>query len=219
MRRASERVALGCLRLLAAAALVAGLHSAGQAAPCLNEIMADPASDWDGDGNYEYRNDEWIELYNPGPGHVNLEEYALSDDEGLWTYGWAVGEVLAVGEAVVVYGSQSLAWQEAHGESQYGFRLGNDGDTVLLWQVAGGDSILVDSHVFNTYEAEDDRSTGRNPDGIGEWQIFDGLNPYGGTVEPLGNGLDPTPGLPNSGTPPPVAAEDGTWGGVKRLFE
>lgn len=185
---------------------------------CINEIMADPASDWDGSGTYSYRDDEWIEIYNSGPGHIELHEYLLADDSGLLTFGFEEGEVLAVGEARVIYGSQSVAWQQAHGQSQYGFKLGNDGDTPILWQLAGGDTLLVDSHTYNTYEADDDRSTGRNPDGIGDWEIFDALNPYTGSTLPLGNGHAPTPGVPNAGDPPPVPIQSVTWGGVKAQF-
>ena len=192
--------------------------AAGYASLCVNEIMADPASDWDGDGEYDYKDDEWVELYNSGPGHVDLHEYGLSDDEELWTYGFEEGDVLAVGEAIVIYGSESVAWQQAHGYSSYGFRMSNDGDVVVLWQFTDTDTLLVDTHTFNTYEADDDRSTGRNPDGVGEWEIFDALNPYGGTTPPLGNGLEPTPGLPNSGEEPPVSVQRGTWGQVKGLF-
>jgi len=189
-----------------------------EAALCINEIMADPASDWDGDGAYDYKDDEWVELYNPGPGHVNLGEFALSDDDGLWTYGFEDGDVLAAGEAIVIYGSQSVAWQQEHGFPAYGFKMSNDGDTVILWQVAGGDTVLVDSHTFNTYEADDDRSTGRYPDGTGEWQIFDALNPYGGSTPPLGNGLQPTPGLANVGGQP-GEVERCTWSVLKSLFK
>ncbi len=222
MRKRGRRRGIAGAQMVAAVVALLGaalFPTIALAAPCLNEMMGDPASDWDGDGSYNYRNDEWVEIYNPGPGHVDLSEYALSDNEGLWTYRWPAGADLAVGEAAVVYGSQSLLWQESAGESQYGFNMSNDGDTVMLWQVAGGDTVLVDMHTFTTQEAEDDRSGGRNPDGIGAWEIFDGLNPYGGTTPPLGNGLDPTPGLPNSGTPPPVPVIESSWGEVKHLFE
>ncbi len=185
---------------------------------CVNEIMADPASDWDGDGTYNYRDDEWVEVYNAGPGHVELSEYLLSDETGLWTFGFEPGDVLSVGEARVIYGSESVAWQQSHGHSSYGFKMSNDGDTVILWQVAGSDTLLADSHTFNTYEADDDRSTGRNPDGIGDWEIFDALNPYGGSTPPPGNGLEPTPGLPNVGDPP-VPVRSASWGAMKSLFE
>ncbi len=194
------------------------LPAGAQAGLCLNEIMADPASDWDGSGAYSSRDDEWVEIYNSGPGHIDLGEYLLSDDAGLLTCGFTAGDALAAGEARVIFGGQSVAWQQGHGQPAYGFRLSNDGDTVILWQVAGSDTLLVDSHTFNTYEAEDDRSTGRNPDGVGVWEIFDALNPYTGSTPPPGNGLAPTPGAPNAGDPPPVTVESYTWGNVKALF-
>ncbi|MBD3235841.1 MAG: hypothetical protein GF330_03980 [Candidatus Eisenbacteria bacterium] len=193
------------------------LPVAGHCSLSINEIMGDPASDWDGDGDYNYRDDEWVELFNGGPGHVNLGEYLLGDDQGLRTFGWEDGEVLSEGEALVIYGSQSLAWQQEHDESSYGFGLSNDGDCVVLWQLAGDDTLLVDTHTFNTHEADDDRSTGRNPDGTGDWEIFDALNPYGGTTPPLGNGLPPTPGWPNLDDPP-SGARARSWGDVKALF-
>jgi hypothetical protein len=203
---------------LMALALIAVAPVVALAALSLNEIMADPASDWDGDGAYDFKNDEWVELYNPGPGSVDLGAYGLSDETGYRTYGFEPATMLGVGDVLVIYGSQSVAWQAAHGISQYGFKMSNDGDTVALWRYAGGDTVMVDTRVFNTYEAEDDRSTGRNPDGTGEWQIFDSLNPYGGTTPPLGNDLPPTPGHPNLGGDPPVDAVSGTWGRMKSLF-
>jgi len=210
---------MGKIMLVAVLLAFALLLPAGaRAGLCLNEIMADPASDWDGDGAYNSRDDEWVEIYNSGPGHIDLEEYLLSDDAGLLTFGFEAGDVLAAGEARVIFGGQSVAWQQGHGQSMYGFRLSNDGDTVVLWQIGEGDTLLVDSHTFNTYEADDDRSTGRNPDGVGVWEIFDALNPYTGSTPPLGNGLAPTPGVPNVGDPPPVAVESRTWGSVKALF-
>jgi hypothetical protein len=200
-------------------ALVIGMLWAGDALAglCLNEIMADPASDWDGDGTYHFRDDEWVELYNDGPDAVDLGDFGLSNDGGLWTYGFEAGDILGSGEARVIFGSQSVVWQAAHGHHQYGFRMSNDGDTVLLWEFAAGDTLLVDSYSFNTYEADDDRSTGRNPDGIGEWEIFDALNPYSGGTPPPGNGLPPSPGWPNAGEPP-VRLDACTWGSVKGLF-
>ena len=203
--------------LILAIALLLGLPAPGRASLSVNEIMADPASDWDGDGDYNYRDDEWVELYNAGPGHVNLGEFMLGDDQGLRTFGWEDGEILSEGEAVAICGSQSLAWQQANGESSYGFALSNDGDCVVLWQVTADDTLLVDTHTFNTYEADDDRSSGRNPDGTGSWEIFDALNPYGGSTPPPGNGMGPTPGWPNLGDPPSRVG-GGSWGDVKALF-
>lgn len=191
----------------------------GSAQPALcglsiNEIMADPNSDWDGDGLYDFRDDEWVEVYNDGPGDVDLTNYLLGDAEGLLTFGFS--GLLSQGEALVVFGSQSQAWQSENGVSSLGFNMSNDGDTVMLFHVDGPDTLIVDSHAFLTHEADDDRSTGRYPDGTGDWQLFDEMNPYSGDTPPLGNGLPPTPGLPN--TSEPVATRSTTWGAIKSLF-
>ncbi len=199
--------------------MIVGLPQLAAAGLCINEIMADPSSDWDGDGIYNYRDDEWVELYNAGPGHIELSEYSLSDDTGLWTYGFEPGEGLSVGEAIVIYGSQSLLWQQANGVSSYGFKMSNDGDAVVLWQIASSDTVLVDTHTFVSHEADDDRSSGRNPDGTGDWEIFDALNNYSGSNPPFGNNLPPTPGYPNMDTEPPVPVNHQTWGAMKSLFQ
>jgi Lamin Tail Domain len=208
----------GLLTLVLAVMFASMLPGAADASLAINEIMADPASDWDGDGEYEYRYDEWVELYNAGPDVVDLGNYGLSDDADLWTYGFAPGEMLGVGEAVVMFGSQSIAWQQANGMSQYGFKLSNDGDTVILWQFAEGDTIPVDSYTYLSHEADDDRSSGRNPDGTGVWELFDGLNNYGGITAPSGNNLLPTPGYSNLGSPPPTAVGESSWGFMKSLY-
>ncbi len=186
----------------------------GSCGPVLNEIMADPASDWDGSGAYSFRDDEWIELYNPGPGSLTLDGYLLGDENRQPVFGFS--GALEAGRQRVVYGSEAVVYQQGHGLGVYGLRMGNDGDTVTLLQVVGADTILVDTYAYNTYEAEDDRSTGRRPDGSTTWEIFDLLNPYTGTTPPLGNGLAPTPGLPNSGDQ--VEVVDSTWGKVRALY-
>ncbi|MCA9727274.1 MAG: lamin tail domain-containing protein [Candidatus Eisenbacteria bacterium] len=187
----------------------------GSCQALLNEIMADPATDWDGDGSYDFRGDEWIEIVNVGIDPLDLTQLYLGDESGGFVYGFE--GTLASGEVRVVYGSQAVPWEQANGEAATGLRLGNDGDTATLWQVANGDTLLVDAYSYNTQEAEDDRSTGRNPDGSSVWEIFDALNPYAGQGPPSGNGLAPTPGARNDGEgSTPVASS--TWGRVKRLF-
>lgn len=200
---------LGCMAL-------GGTATDGSCGPALNEMMADPASDWDGSGVYSTRDDEWVEIYNPGTGSLTLDGYLIGDELGNPVYGFS--GTLDAGTCKVVYGSDAVAWQQSHGISIVGLRLGNDGDTVTLLYAAGPDTTLADSYTYNTYEAEDDRSSGRMPDGTGAWQLFDQLNPYTGQTPPLGNGLPPTPGLPNGETPPPVAFRETTWGMVRALY-
>ena len=180
----------------------------------LNEIMGDPNVDWDGDGLYDFRDDEWVEVFNAGPGGIDLSEYLLGDGAGLLCY--RLTGVLEEGEALVVFGSESQAWQSANGVSSLGFNLSNSGDTMLLLQVDGPDTLIVDIRTFLDHEAEDDRTSGRNPDGTGAWEIFDEMNPYNGANPPFGNGLPPTPGSPNMAGP--VATESSTWGRIKAIY-
>jgi hypothetical protein len=180
----------------------------------LNEVLADPATDWDGNGSVSSRDDEWVELYNPGPGEQDLNGFVIGDGDG--TPLMALAGSLAGGGHRLVLGGEAAAFQSAHGWSVFGLRLGNDGDTVTLLQVVGTDTLLVDSYSYGNHEAEDDRSSGRRPDGSAVWELFDGLNPYTGQTLPLGNGLVPTPGQANG--EPGVAVVPSSWGRIRALY-
>jgi hypothetical protein len=210
------------LRLTLVALAVAGtwLASMGTAQTCqgqvlLNEILADPGVDWDGNGTISFKDDEWVEIVNAGPVPLPLDDYRLSDG-GTPAMRFGFGGTLPPGGVKVVYGSMSVAWETAQGLSTVGLSLNNAGDDVRLWKIAGTDTILVDSYTYASFEVLDDRSTGRMPDGTSEWRLFDARNPYSGTIPPLGTGCNPTPGASNS-CPTPV--EPVTWGTVKHLYQ
>jgi hypothetical protein len=211
----------------------------------VNEILADPATDWNGDSLYSYRDDEWVEIYNSGTLTVDLSSYWLSDADSTLLFNFSGS--LRAGRHKVVYGGEAVEWQRANGHSAVGLRLNNSGDTVMLWMIepgslsvagkpalgeappfenassalrervssGGAGTVLLDSYAYSSHEADDDRSTGRIPDGGAVWQIFDGLNPYGGSQEPQGNGCMPTPASHN-GCPTPTAGR--SWGSVKTLY-
>jgi hypothetical protein len=87
---------------------------------------------------------------------------------------------------------------------------------VLLWEVVGAETLLVDAYTYRGHEAAADRATARVPEGDGVWALMDGLNPYAGTTEPTGTGCAPTPGAENGcGTTP---ARPASWGEVKRRY-
>ena len=65
--------------VVTALTFLGGFPTLGHAALFINEIMADPASDWDGDGAYQYRDDEWVEIINTGPEAVDLAGHGLRD--------------------------------------------------------------------------------------------------------------------------------------------
>jgi hypothetical protein len=183
----------------------------------LNEILADPATDWDGDGEVGSRADEWVEVINLGASNVDISGFRLGDLSGGMTWRYAFSGVLAPGEVVVVRGSEAQAWQTANGLSALGLSLNNAGDTVFLYEIAGDDTATVDEYTYGSQEGKDDRSTGRSIEDPQSWVLYDGLNPYSGAEPPVPTGCEPTPGLPNECVPS-VPVEESTWGAIKQLY-
>jgi hypothetical protein len=198
------------LMILAASAAVPGISS-GQV--LINEYMPDPARDWDGDGVYDYRSDEWVEIINSGDSAVDLDGLLLRDagDAAVWRYKFS-GE-LAPGETRIVYGSDALAWEESTGFPQYGLSLNNAGDEILLFRTAAGETLMVDSASYGR-SALDDRSIGRTLADPSAWAVFDAWNPCSDSCSPAGNGCIPTPGAINSCTTP---VAETSWGSIKQL--
>ena len=204
----------GALSVVALAALALFLDA--PAAPCeilLNEILAAPSVDWDGDGTYSSRNDEWVEIVNVGTASVDLSQFLLSDADT--TIRFQFQGVLAPDEHFLVFGGEAVAWQQDQGRPVTGLSLNNAGDTVRLWQILGSDTVMVDAYQYKSHEATAERSSGRQPDG-GAWVLFDALNPYSGSQEPQGTGCQPTPGEKNECTATPVS--EVSWGRVKRAY-
>jgi hypothetical protein len=181
----------------------------------LNEFLADPASDWDGDGVVDSKRDEWVEVVNVGPAPVDLSTYRLTDESAGTDWRYAFSGTLAPGELLVVMGSEVVAWQTANGVSAFGLSLNNGGDTVYLYEEAGGVVTLVDSQAYGSGETADDRSLGRFPNGTGGWVVFDGLNPYTGSAFDA-TGCNPSPG---SGPECPTPVEESSWGRVKYQYQ
>ena len=180
----------------------------------VNEILAGPARDWDGNGAFSTRDDEWVELLNNGATPLDLAGWLLTDGDAIPRCG--LSGTLSPGERRIVFGGEAYAWEKAHGQPAFGLSLANTGDRVLLWKVTGADTVLMDSTTYASHEAAADRAIGRFPDGGGAWALFDGLNPYTGTTPPQGNRCAPTPGLANVCDSTPTRRL--TWGRVKSLY-
>jgi hypothetical protein len=185
----------------------------------INEFLANPGRDWDGDGVVDARLDEWVEVYNPGPGTVDLTAYWLRDglDEhpNLNLFG-----LLGPDQTAVFFGFHAVAWQAEHGAGSAGLSLNNGGDTVVLMKTDPDDPLnllIIDTFQYTSHVGVVDRACGRLPDG-GEWYLFDGLNPYAGTLFPQGTGCEPSPGTNNvcgEGT----ASALGSWSEVKSNWQ
>jgi hypothetical protein len=203
------------LRLLTLLALAAPFAAPASAAPDvrLSEILAAPARDWDGNGTFSSRDDEWIEILNGGATPADLSAYFVTDGDSIPRYRFS--GTLAPGAALLVTGTMSVDWERATSHPVFGLSLGNTGDSVMLWKIEGADTTLVESYTYKAHESAADRATGRVPDGS-EWKLEDGLNPYAGSTQPVGTGCNPTPGAPNScGIVPTTRV---TWGRVKTMY-
>lgn len=209
------RLALSCAVLALPFALQLPAPAVACASPLrLNEILAGPARDWDGSGAFSSRDDEWVEVIHTGPGTLDLANHLLTDGDSIPRYGFS--GTLAPGGRLLVTGRMSYDWERANGQPAFGLSLGNSGDAVLLWEVVGAETLLVDAYTYRSHEAAADRAVARVPDGTGAWALMDGLNPYAGTAEPTGTGCTPTPGAENGcGTTPVRPA---SWGEVKRRY-
>jgi hypothetical protein len=198
---------------------LAGAHAQVDDPILINEVLADPSSDWDGDGAIDFKGDEWIEILNNSTDPVNLSDYFLRDGLGDDPHLQLSG-VLDPGGTAVFYGSEAVAWQTDMGMTTSGFSLNNGGDLVQLVREFTGpdgpDWELIFAISYDDHEAEDDRSCGFNTE-LSDWLLFDAINPYGGDLEPVGSGCAPSPGEPNT-CQDQVGVETHSFGQMKLIY-
>lgn len=129
--------------LLAATPAAAQAHLSGVV---VNEILADPSNpdgpsfDTDGDGEAE-DGDEFVELFNAGPGAVDLSGWQLYDaSTSPLRHTFADGTVLQPGGYVVVVGKwdpgtppPGIVVANGDGGSAPGLGINNDGDELFLY--------------------------------------------------------------------------------------
>lgn len=216
MKSWSTSILLACLALAVSTFVPPSIATAQIA---LNEVLADPASDWDGDGTVDPKGDEWVEIINLGDATVDLADYWLRDDSSrLPDYG--LSGQLAPGAVRIVFGSEVIAWQHERGWLETGFGFNNSGgDRAFLLYGPYSEELayeILEQIWIGSHEADDDRSSGRDPV-TGEWVLFDGLNPYHGTATPQGTGCEPSPAVPNI-CQLPVADQQTSFGQLKAIF-
>jgi len=115
----------------------------GYGSPLINEIYPEPSIDLNGDGMIN-TSDEFIELYNPMPGAVDLSNWTLSDNYDSFRI---ASLVLGPGAHVVMWRNETL------------LKLGRD-DIVVLKDRAGS---TMDSLEWNSLQTG--ISLQRSPDG------------------------------------------------------
>lgn len=211
-----SRARRGALALLAPLFLILSLPLGSFADVVLNEVLADPISDWSGDGIIDFKNDEWVEIANRGDSPENLGGYWISDAVGDPAVRYRFEGILAPGEAFHVTGAMAVAWQAETGNGSAGLSLSNSGGDVALFRDEGAASVLADSVAYLAYQVDDNRSLGRADGVTGEWILYDGFNLYHGNQLPGSTGCLPTPGEANRCDE--VAADGSTWSQVKDRY-
>jgi hypothetical protein len=182
----------------------------------LTEILAAPGSDWSGDGEIDWRDDEWVEIANRGDSPVDLSDYWVSDELGDSPIRYRFSGTLQPNEAMYVTGQEAREWQLEMGLGGAGLSLRNtDGDVVLYQDI--GDSVrLADVISYRSYQVEYERAMGRHPLESEDWILFDGLNLYHGSQQPGTTGCIPSPGVINDCGDVGVGELD--WGNLKGLY-
>jgi hypothetical protein len=181
----------------------------------INEVLSAPARDWNGDGEIDFKNDEWVEILNAGSAPVDLTGLYLKDATGD-AYHYGFSGTLMPGEVLLVLGSDAVAWQAANDAGSTGLSLNNGGDTVELWRDVEFPRVLqvLDAVPITAHAAGSDRALGRLPESL-DWVLFDELNPYSGDLLPLGTLCSPSPGGLNVCSA--VPAEESSFGYLKSM--
>lgn len=128
---------LNHISILAVIFLAANFPLSAQ--PVISEFMAQNDTVLvDEDGTFA----DWIEIYNPGPGSLNLDGYYLTDDAGNLTKWRFPSQVVASGGYIVVFASgknRAVSGSELHTS----FSLDADGEQLAL--VATNGTTVVSS--------------------------------------------------------------------------
>ncbi|MBD3336334.1 MAG: hypothetical protein GF355_12540 [Candidatus Eisenbacteria bacterium] len=160
----------------------------------LNEFLADNGSTLaDEFGEY----DDWIEVLNVGSQPVALEGLRLSDD-------LRQPRTWAFPDTMILPGAHLIVWADddpEQGPLHATFKLGADGEELVLWSTDESGNVLIDHVVFG--QQEEDISMGRVPDGCGPWVSLNPPTP-GAPNGPL-SGLEDLPTVANRGMRPSPA--------------
>lgn len=121
----------------------------------------------DEDGDTE----DWIEIYNGGDTAVDIGGFYLTDDLSRpmqFQIPTTNPDSTTIGP-----GEMLLLWADEDPEQgilHIDFQLTGGGEQIGLFRSENGIPVLIDQVVFETQSS--DQSTGRNPDGGPDWQIF-----------------------------------------------
>jgi hypothetical protein len=172
----------------------------------LNEILADPPAELEGDANRDGErdaaDDEFIEILNCGAAPIDISGWALKDASSV-RHVFGEGIVVNPGEFVTVFGGGSPTGfsGKVYTASTGSLGLANTGDEISLLDGAAG---LVDYHAYAS-EGGRDEAMGRYPD-CGDYWTLPSEYDY------------PAPFSPHCPNDPQSSVSNSTWGGIKALY-
>jgi hypothetical protein len=174
----------------------------------LNEILADPPADLDGDANRDgvrdAADDEFVEILNCGSTAVDISGWTIADETSVRHVFEESGATAQPGELITVFGGGEPTGflGQVFTASAGGLGLANSGDVVYLRDRSGA---IVDVHAFGG-EGGKDQSMIRYPDCTDAWMLCSEAG-----LETLFS-----PQQPNDGQSGVVGSR---WGNIKALFE
>ena len=113
-------------------------------------------------------NEDWIELYNPGPAAVYLGNKFISDDASNWNK-WPLPNVtLDPGDFQLLYADK----EPEQGVNHLDFKLDDLSETIYISEVQNSARVLIDSITYSNIPINHSfgRATDANPDWI-DWTV------------------------------------------------
>ncbi|MFH5831827.1 lamin tail domain-containing protein [Halalkalibaculum sp. DA384] len=139
----------------------------------INEILADPGGDADGDNEIDTDDDEFVEIVNNEPVAVDISGWTIADENEV-QFTFEPGTILKANSAAVAFGSTGFSGNFGNSivQGTSSLRLNNGGDRVVLKNKSG---YLIDSHTYGS-EGGDGTSLVREHDGSGSFVKHDGIS-------------------------------------------
>ncbi len=155
----------------------------------INEFLA---SNQNGIEDETGTREDWVEIFNQGPGSVNLSGYFLTDDTNAPTR-WEFPETL------LDAGDFLLVWCDSDPEDgplHTNFKLSAAGETLALMSPLTAGNQIIDERVFGNQVA--DISEGRQTDGHDNWISFETPTPGASNLNLSGvaGNAEKIPGIP-----------------------
>jgi len=141
----------------------------------INEFMSSNST---GIADEDGENSDWIEIYNPGPGAVDLQGYGLSDDRNLPLKWQFPAITVPANSFLLVFASDKNRFEGPYLHTN--FKIGAEGETLLISTNTG---TLLDS-ISASVVVPANISYGRKPNGSSTFGYFP----------------SPTPGFSNNGS-------------------